>query len=116
MNIIRFKINENEYTLVGEYWEKSRGWGHEATLLLNDVEINSARITYINRTWEKYTFRSVMQKVVNNLLENMKEDFINGYKEMMDIKRLTKQKRKEIVDTWEGFQEVKELMELYKKL
>ena len=116
MEIKKFEINGNEYTFVANYWETSRSWGHKVTLFKNNAEIGTASMTYINRTWERYTYQSVMQKVVDHLLTAMEEDFIDGYKEILSIKRLTKQKRRSVIDTFEQLIEVQELRELYNQL
>jgi hypothetical protein len=116
MEIKKFEINDNEYTFVSNIWDRKNSWGHEVTLFKNNTEIGSASITYLNRTWERYTYQSVMQKVVDHLLTAMEENFISGYKEIFEIKRLTKQKRRSVIDTFEQLIEVQELRELYNQL
>lgn len=64
--------------------EKTRnGFRHLATLLYNGMEEESAKCTYLNRTWERYEFQSVLNKVVEkaSLSEKQKEickKFIDG--------------------------------------
>lgn len=42
----------------------SYGFRHVASLRENGSEICTARCSYYNRTWEAYTFQSVMQRVI----------------------------------------------------
>lgn len=57
-----FKIN-NELEVVCE-WKKTRNaFKHEATILRNGREIDTVKICYLNRTWERYEFESVLHKL-----------------------------------------------------
>lgn len=45
-------------------WKKTRNaFKHVATLIMNGREIESVKICYQNRTWERYTYESVLQKL-----------------------------------------------------
>ena len=57
-----FKINDN-LQVIAEYKKTRSGFKHEATLLKNDVEIEKTKINYYNRTWESYTFESVLMRL-----------------------------------------------------
>jgi len=58
-----FKIN-NEYEIVCE-WKKTRtAFKHEATLLRNGNQVDKTKICYLNRTWERYEFESVLSKML----------------------------------------------------
>jgi hypothetical protein len=41
------------------------GFNHIATLFVNGQERESVKIHYINRTWESYTFESVLKKLAD---------------------------------------------------
>ena len=66
-----FEINEN-ITVSCEYYETRNNWGHKAWLFRDGLEIAKAKITYYNRTWEKYQYQSVLVKVLekSNLFTN----------------------------------------------
>jgi hypothetical protein len=61
-----YKINDN-LTFEAWYWKKGGRWGHEARAIWHGREIETARVTYQNRTWEAYTYQSVMEKLIDNL-------------------------------------------------
>jgi len=57
-----FKISK-DLIVVCEYKETKNGFKHEATLLRDSREIEKAKSFYVNRTWEKFDFDSVMKKL-----------------------------------------------------
>lgn len=48
-------------------WRKGGRWGHDAKAMYCGREVASVRIVYQNRTWEAYTYQSVMQKLIDTL-------------------------------------------------
>jgi len=51
--------------------ERTRnGFRHLATLLINGSESQNGKRCYLNRTWEKYEFQSVLYEVVNKAFKN----------------------------------------------
>ena len=47
-------------------WKKTRiAFKHVATLLVNGREIDEVKICYQNRTWERYTYESVLRKLLD---------------------------------------------------
>lgn len=63
-----FKLND-EYTVVCEFVSTRSGFKHVAVLLKNGEEINRTKCCYINRTWERFAFQSVLCKIIT---ENFK--------------------------------------------
>lgn len=57
-----FTINE-KLSAVCE-WKKTRqAFKHEATLMVNGREAETVKICYLNRTWERYEYESVLYKL-----------------------------------------------------
>lgn len=44
-----------------EYYETRYSWGHKGWLYRDGAEIGYKKITYYNRTWERYTFESLLR-------------------------------------------------------
>lgn len=64
-----FKINKNIEVVCRS--EKTRnGFRHLATLLINGREREDGKCCYLNRTWEKYEFQSVLYDVINKAFKN----------------------------------------------
>jgi len=70
-----FKIN-SKLAIGAEVYRTRRSWGHKAHLYrvrtpeLNDEHVESAKIVYLNRTWERFEFEDVLCKVVTVALKN----------------------------------------------
>lgn len=63
------KINEN-LQVSGEVYSNSKRWGHEVKAFYCGREVMKHRVTYYNRTWERYTFETAFKC----LLDKMDED------------------------------------------
>lgn len=69
------------------------GFKHTATLLIDGNEQESVKVNYLNRTWERYEYQSVLEKLVENskiLNETEKtkaKNIIENYKESNDMFR-----------------------------
>lgn len=46
-----------------EGWSTRYSWGHRATILVDNQTEYQTSIRYYNRTWERYTFESVLHSV-----------------------------------------------------
>lgn len=60
-----FNINES-LSVVCEYQNTRNGFRHIATLTDNESDVESVECTYLNRTWERYEFESVLKKLLND--------------------------------------------------
>lgn len=70
--------NTGEYKIVCEGVEGLRSeygygttWGHRATLYKDGVQVARCTYKYYNRTWERYTYESVMHGVLYKHKQNM---------------------------------------------
>lgn len=82
--------NEYEFIFINESKSTRNGFKHTTTLLIDNYKMISTSINYINRTWELYTFQSVMVKAIRLLKENVINSFNECYKQEKNITRLTK--------------------------
>lgn len=57
-----FKVNK-KIEIICETKDTRTAFKHVATLLLNGYEQETIKICYLNRTWESYTYESVLQKL-----------------------------------------------------
>lgn len=79
---------------INTYRSTRSGFSHTTELHNEGRLLSTAKCYYINRTWEAYTYQSCMQKAVYIAMENE----IQTQKELMGIKRLTKEKKQEIIN------------------
>lgn len=109
MEIIKRELNDNIYTFVCETWETSRAWGHRVSMFLNNYEYTTQKITYYNRTWERFTYQSCVHKCINQVIAEESECLINGYKKEHNKKRMTQQQKADIINNSKIIQELREL-------
>ena len=73
-----------DYEFVCWYWETSNAWGHECRLCktgeMAGFELSKARVRYYNRTWEAYTFQSVMYEALENYKKSELNRHLDNYK------------------------------------
>ena len=105
-----------EYNIVNETWETSRAWGHKSTLVATWGEVESRKVKYLNRTWERYTYESCMSGWIETILEDNLKSYITQYKEKNDITRLTSLKKDMIKAEWQEKEYTQELMEIKERI
>ena len=83
---------DKEYE-VEAYWQRTRnGFRHVAILKKNGVEVDKATANYLNRTWERYEYESVLKNLLAdnpNLTQAQKDKFF-GKTEQKDKEELDK--------------------------
>lgn len=60
-----FQINK-QIKIVCDASKTRNGFKHTATLYLKGVQRESVKINYLNRTWERYEFDSVIEKLADD--------------------------------------------------
>lgn len=60
-----FKITDR-IEIVCDTASTRNGFKHVATLMLDGQEQGNVKCNYLNRTWEKYTYQSVLEKMISN--------------------------------------------------
>ncbi len=75
-----FEIND-KLTIGCEYYETSRSWGHRATIWLDGEEVDKKKIVYLNRTWERFQFDSLLYKCSESkVIKQYKDDVVKHIK------------------------------------
>ena len=93
MGLHRLAIDGKEIIFINTWKGTGSGFMHETELYIDGWQAAAARCHYINRTWERYTYQSVMLEAVHKLQEEEtareKAYFlrINGYKNMMSYRK-----------------------------
>ena len=106
-----------EFKIVAYSYETSSSWGHKAELIRNnDYTLNTYKIRYYNRTWEKYEYQSVIKSVLNDYIDYLIKDYINDYKTQNSITRLKSQQREELTRQAKMTPLVEKLETFYKEL
>ena len=79
-----FRLNK-DYSIICKSEGTHYGFRHIAVLFYNRNEIDRYKICYYNRTWERYTFESIIKELIRKHFEN----------KIKSIKRSEKNKNKE---------------------
>ena len=108
--------NGRVYNIVNETWETSRAWGHKSTLVAQWGEVESHKVRYQNRTWERYTYESCMSGLINTILEDNLKSYITQYKEKNDITRLTSLQKDMIKAEWQEKEYIQDLKEIQERI
>ena len=117
MEIKKIKCKSgNEYNIVNEYWETSHAWGHKSTLIAPWGEVESRKVTYQNRTWERYTYESCMSGLIETILEYNLKSYITQYKEKNGISRLLADKKAKVIKEWQEKEYIQDLKEIQERI
>lgn len=84
-----FKIND-KISVVARYEKTRNGFRHVADLYIDGRIVDSAKVTYLNRTWEAYAFQTVLQKVIeetNWLSDEEKKKGLKFAKDYENVER-----------------------------
>lgn len=78
-----FKLSDH-VLITCESYETRYSWGHKAYLLINGHQEAYKKITYYNRTWESYTYQTILSCIVDSVSNRIisKEDK-KRYQEMI---------------------------------
>lgn len=111
---LMYKINNDKKLKNTHVVSKCNGYNYgfvHITTIFYDNYMLTAKVGYINRTWERYTYetstRACLQKLVNEIYNNIKTD----YKKQNNIKRITQKDKKAILNILDANN--KELVHLY---
>ncbi len=113
MSTFKREINGKNFTIFCDYWETRNSWGHEAALYVDSKKIKSYKIRYYNRTWERYTFQSIINACIYSVLEELKEELKALYKEDKGFKLLTKSRKADFEKYLSLNTDYKDLQALY---
>ena len=118
MDIKKFLVNGKEYMFVNSYRNTRNGFAHDTTLFINGVVNTKNTCHYINRTWECYTYQTVMMGAVRELINDRRTRLERKYKEDNGFSRLTDKRRLELEDIFNAdnvLNEYEKVMKLLNK-
>ena len=79
-----YDVDGVKYTFYCNASDSRTGFKHECSLFRNDNELAEAKINYYNRTWEAFTFQSVMLSAVEKAKNNASKYGIDDIKAELD--------------------------------
>ena len=116
METHKISHNGNDYEFICEHGNTRHGFKHECRLFVNGKFETSATCHYLNRTWESYTYQTVMLRAVNILLEEHTEFLKYAFKDSMGYEKMTKKRNAEFQAVLDADEKIAEFLAIKKKL
>lgn len=116
MEIKKYQIGKYYFEFVCETYVNSRNWGHKVTLFKNNYQLQQARITYYNRTWEAYKYQSCMLKAIEQEIKEQKEYLKENYKDENNIYKMGKKDKQILENIIANNENIQVLLELREKV
>lgn len=88
-------INNREVLFVNSWRNTRHGFAHDTEVFINGWKYGSNTCHYLNRTWERYSYQTVMMGCIRDLIESRKMDLIRDFKERNGYKKLTEKRKGE---------------------
>ncbi len=111
------KVLNGKYQFVNNWRGNRSGFVHETTFFNeNGYEVGSTKCQYYNRTWECYTYQTVMKRLISELIEQMQNRAIQQYKYTNNKKRLLQATKDLILKDLENNKTMIEYRKIYKEL
>ena len=67
-------ILNKKYSVVCDSKSTRYGFKHVASLCRNGIEIAETKINYLNRTWERFDYESILNKIISENFENKEKE------------------------------------------
>ena len=88
MGLHRLAIDGKEIIFINTWRGTGSGFLHETELYIDGWQAGAARCHYINRTWERYSYQSVMLEAVHNLQQQETDREKRRFKQQHGIKNI----------------------------
>ena len=109
-----------KFTFVCESKSNRSGFKHECTMFdENNRELGFSKIQYYNRTRERFAFEKVIDDCIRDFRKRKIEDKIYYYRLDNDIKRLSSEKKKQLItefdysELWQAIQNARDEIACY---
>lgn len=93
MDLRKIKIDGKEVEFVNAFRGTRSGFAHDTTMFIDGRKVAEATCHYLNRTWECYTYQTVMLKAVYELIEQETEYLKNRFLKINGYKKMTAQRK-----------------------
>ena len=109
------KIYKN-YTFINYTTYNYYGFKEHSELYINNYMLESNSIQYYNRSWQFYEYQCSMRGAVNKLIESLKKDLKEDFKKENNLKRITREKEKDLQKYYKTSRILKEYNTILKRI
>lgn len=96
MEIRKIRVNGKEFEFVNTSRNTRSGFAHDTTLLINGWEEAKHTCHYLNRTWECYTYQTVMFGAIRDLIDWRENYLTDKFKADKGYAKLTAKRKEEL--------------------
>lgn len=96
MELRKMQIDGKEVEFVNACRNTRSGFAHDTTMFIDGRQREQATCIYYNRTWECYTYQSVMQSAVYHMITNRKDYLKDKFKRDNNYTKLTSKRQAEL--------------------
>ena len=112
MRMHKLTIEGKEILFLNNWRGTRSGFMHETELHIDGWQAAAARCHYINRTWERYSYQSVMLEAVHKLQEEETEREKRRFRQLHGIKNIMQRHKPALAAQLEN----SENLSFYKKI
>ena len=112
MGLHRLSIDGKEIIFINTWRGTGSGFLHETELYIDGWAATAAKCHYINRTWERYAYQSVMLEAVHKLQERETEQEKRLFRQQNGIKNIMARHKPALAEHLESSKN----LSFYKKL
>ena len=116
MELRKFEIEGKEIEFVNESRGTRSGFAHDTTLFVDGYRVAEHTCHYLNRTWESYTYQTVMKCAVSDKIERLTDYLKYRFMEAKGYKKLTAIRRAEFEEACKVDPDIKFYRAVYAKL
>ena len=99
MGLHRLSIDGKEIIFINTWRGTGSGFLHETELYIDGWAATAAKCHYINRTWERYSYQSVMLEAVHNLQQQEEEREKRRFRQQHGIKNIMERHRAALAES-----------------
>lgn len=81
---------ETKLSFIDKATNTRTGFAHRSELIADGSVVHSARVSYLNRTWEVYRFQTSRKLCVANLIDSITNTAAARYKRENNLRKLPK--------------------------
>ncbi|MGL5689737.1 MAG: hypothetical protein ACRDD8_02860 [Bacteroidales bacterium] len=113
---MKFTVNNREFEFLCYSKSTRNGFKHECDLFIDGRRFTSAKINYLNRTWENYEYQSVMKIAIDQVIASAEEHAKFQVKNELGVLRMTKKANEMLSERMNDNQLVVDCREILKQL
>ena len=107
-------IKIKDFTFICTSKNTRNGFKHKAQMLINETFVSEATQHWVNRTWESFTYQSVIENCVQNYIAQIEYGIETNYRNENNVIRKTKKHSEKLNELFNQNSEIKEAKKILK--